>query len=275
MMYEVEGGCTSIVAQDAQGNIMHGRNLDFGLLFGEDWKHLQWTLTEDLRPLLRNIRVMRGGQVVFNTTVFLGYIGIITGSKTGSFSITLNSRIKFERWTDLLAFLEGKDRTGQFLSLAMRDVMTTNSSYSEALDIIQNVKLLGPAYVIIGGASLGDGAIVAREATAVVGHWLLNDAVKAGQNSLVQTNWDIPHEPWYDNRRAPAEHCLRERYNTQIDFRGLFQVLSAHPNRNRLTTHTVLMRPQNGDYEAYFQVCNEPLCAPWLSESLANTSLVV
>merc|ERR1712072_126034 len=30
MAYEITGGCTSIVAQDANGKIFHGRNLDFG-----------------------------------------------------------------------------------------------------------------------------------------------------------------------------------------------------------------------------------------------------
>jgi len=30
MMYELIGFCSSTVAQDAQGNVWHGRNLDFG-----------------------------------------------------------------------------------------------------------------------------------------------------------------------------------------------------------------------------------------------------
>ena len=51
MAYELEGGCTSIVAQDAEGHVLHGRNLDFGLFLGEDWRHLQWTLTEETRSL--------------------------------------------------------------------------------------------------------------------------------------------------------------------------------------------------------------------------------
>ncbi|CAE7381010.1 Asah1, partial [Symbiodinium necroappetens] len=71
MMYEIEGGCTSIVAQDADGHVVHGRNLDFGLFFGEDWKHLQWTLTEDLRPLLRNVHFVRGKTSLYDSTVFL------------------------------------------------------------------------------------------------------------------------------------------------------------------------------------------------------------
>ncbi len=32
--YELEGMCTSIVAQDSNGNVFHARNLDFGLFLG-------------------------------------------------------------------------------------------------------------------------------------------------------------------------------------------------------------------------------------------------
>ena len=35
IMYEVEGACTSIVAESAAGDIFHARNLDFGLFFGK------------------------------------------------------------------------------------------------------------------------------------------------------------------------------------------------------------------------------------------------
>lgn len=38
MAYEVFGLCTSIVAQDTNGHVYHGRNLDFGL-----WPAINWT----------------------------------------------------------------------------------------------------------------------------------------------------------------------------------------------------------------------------------------
>jgi len=34
IFYEVSSFCTSIVAQDQNGNIFHGRNLDFGGFMG-------------------------------------------------------------------------------------------------------------------------------------------------------------------------------------------------------------------------------------------------
>ena len=31
---------------------------------------------------------------------------------------------------------------------------------------------------------------------------------------------DYNQDPWYDNRRSPAEHCLAERFNEEVDFKG-------------------------------------------------------
>lgn len=263
--YELEGGCTSIVAQDDHGRLIHGRNLDFGLFLGEDWKRFQWTLTEDLRPLLRNVRFVRQNRTVFKSTVFLGYVGTLTAVKQGGFSVTVNTRYDNSDWAALRAFLEGKG-SGNFLSLLLRDVMVGNHSFSEALATMRSAKLLGPAYVILGGTGRGEGAVLERGATAVVNETLLSDVAKQGFNSVVQTNWDYNKDPWYDNRRSPAEHCLQERYNRNITFEGMFSVLAAHPNRNRLTTHTALMSAETGDCEAYIQFCNDTLCAPWMEQ---------
>jgi acid ceramidase len=41
IFYEIFTLCTSIVGQDTQGNVYHGRNLDFGLFLG-------WDLTNDV-----------------------------------------------------------------------------------------------------------------------------------------------------------------------------------------------------------------------------------
>mmetsp|Transcript_61649 Transcript_61649/g.137623 ORF Transcript_61649/g.137623 Transcript_61649/m.137623 type:complete len:411 (+) Transcript_61649:4-1236(+) len=267
MMYEIEGGCTSIVAQDENGHVFHGRNLDFGLFFGEDWRRLQWTLTEDLRPLLRNVHFVEGHVPLYSSTIFLGYVGTLTAVKKGAFSVTVNTRYDSSHWASLLAFLEGKG-SGNFLSLTLRDMMVQNSSYAEALKTIQTAPLLGPAYVIVGGAKSGEGAVIERSANGIAGQRLLADVASKGVNSLVQTNWDFGKDPFFDNRRSPAEHCLTERFNTNITFPGLFSVLSARPNRNRLTTYTALMSAETGDLEAYLQFCKELECAPWMTATV-------
>lgn len=41
IFYEVSSLCTSVVGQDANGYIVHGRSLDFGLLMGYDDKNIR------------------------------------------------------------------------------------------------------------------------------------------------------------------------------------------------------------------------------------------
>ncbi len=79
IFYEIFTLCTSIVGEDANGNMLHGRNLDFGLFLGWDIKNDTWKLSEMLRPLIINIEHLKGGVVHYKTVSFVGFVGLITG----------------------------------------------------------------------------------------------------------------------------------------------------------------------------------------------------
>jgi|EP01043_Picozoa_sp_COSAG02_P111673 acid ceramidase len=66
--YELTGLCTSFVAQAADGHILHGRNLDFGLFMGSDPTTHSWKLTQLLRDVLVNVEFVRGGRPLYNAT---------------------------------------------------------------------------------------------------------------------------------------------------------------------------------------------------------------
>lgn len=72
--YEIEGVCTSIVAQDESGNLYHARNLDFGLFFGWDKGNHTWKLAELLRPLLFNAIFVKGGKEQYRSVAFGGTV---------------------------------------------------------------------------------------------------------------------------------------------------------------------------------------------------------
>ena len=50
IFYEAFSACTSIVAKNGSGGVVHARNMDFGLFLGFDFKNMTWSLTEALRP---------------------------------------------------------------------------------------------------------------------------------------------------------------------------------------------------------------------------------
>merc|ERR1712032_1595835 len=51
----------------------------------------------------------------------------------------------------LLAWITGVDRSGHFLTFMTRDAFQQDSTFEAAVQRANTTKLLGPAYVIIGG----------------------------------------------------------------------------------------------------------------------------
>jgi hypothetical protein len=51
LFYELAHLCTSIVAEDPQGRLVHGRTLDFGVVLGWDRHRHGWLLTQQLRAV--------------------------------------------------------------------------------------------------------------------------------------------------------------------------------------------------------------------------------
>jgi len=261
--YEVLGGCTSIVAESPDGKIYHGRNLDFGL--GPfNISEMQWQLTDALRPLLVNLHFQKGGKTLYSTTQYAGYVGLLTGFKKGGFSITVNSRFDNNYDHYLAQWLKDKTDTANFLSFLTRTTMEKASDFKSALNILTHSNMVGPSYIIIGGVASGEGAIVTNDPNTTVAR----DVKKLGEGNstffVLQTNYDNwVTPPFFDNRREPADDCMKRVGTKNVDIESLYNVLHAHPNRNRLTTYTTLFDVAEGHMEASVQYCEEKGCVPW------------
>lgn len=79
-VYEYGAFCTSIVARQADGTIIHGRNLDFAL-------------TKYIRNLTYHAEFYDGEHFKYSANMFAGHMGVFTGFKSGGFSISENERI--------------------------------------------------------------------------------------------------------------------------------------------------------------------------------------
>lgn len=76
-LYELESWCTSIIAQQANGTIIHSRNLDFDF-------------ADEMRKITFNARFIKDGKYKFDAVMFAGTIGLYTGFKEGAYSISEN-----------------------------------------------------------------------------------------------------------------------------------------------------------------------------------------
>ncbi len=95
--------CTSIIAQTANGTLYHARNLDYYFPV--------------LQRLTAQVDFMENGKVLYTGTVFVGYVGLLTGKKPNGFSVSLNQRNNGEWWMNLLqAVSTGTHGSASFLT---------------------------------------------------------------------------------------------------------------------------------------------------------------
>jgi acid ceramidase len=76
-----------------------------------------------LRPLLVNVNFTRGGKVVFQSTQYAGYVGVLTGM-SDKFSVTIDDRFALNGgFAGIIDWFRG-DRKQKWVSLLTRCVMT-------------------------------------------------------------------------------------------------------------------------------------------------------
>jgi len=268
LAYEVLGGCTSIVAQDAAGDIIHGRNLDFGM--GPfNFTEGQWELTDALRPLIYNVNFTRGGKTVFTGVHYAGYIGVLTHVKKGAFSLSIDSRFDDTYEHYLVQWLKNKKDNANFLSFLTRQAFETQNTYADAVEFLSHHVMVGPSYVIVAGLEKGEGCVITNEPndTKSLDVWPIAQGLPPGGSPfyVLQTNYDHwVKPPFFDNRQTSAEDCMKKLGPTGISKETMYNVLHAEPNRNRLTTFTTLLQAKTGLMETSLQWCTElPGCWPW------------
>nr|AAI53435.1 Asah1a protein [Danio rerio] len=261
IFYEVFTVCTSLVAEDINGNIYHGRNLDFGLFMGWDRQNKTWTLTEKLKPLVVNINFERKNQTVFKSTSFAGYVGMLTGIRPGELTITMNERFDFDGgYIGILDWIFG-NRDGMWTGFLTRRVLENSTSYEDAKDQLSQTKLLAPVYFILGGNRTGQGCVITRTRINTLDIWELD--LMLGRWYVLETNYDHWDKPMFlDDRRTPAMKCMNQTTQANISLASIYNVLSTKPVLNKLTTYTSLMEVSTGTLESYVRDCPNP-CTPW------------
>lgn len=231
ILYDISAACTSIVAEDEEGHIYHGRNLDY-----------QFT------PLLQNITLIanfqKGGKTIYTGTTYAAYVGLLTGQRPHQFSISLDQRSAGEMWMNIATAL--LFRNASIVSFVIRNTLENEKSFKDAYDVLTKTIFIAPSYLIMAGAKSGEGVVITRNRIVTRDSWKL-DPPK--QWFLVETNydhWEPP--PSGDDRRDPAIQHMNEIGRNNITLNSLFSVLTIPPVLNKRTTYTTLMSPATGKY---------------------------
>eukprot|EP00800_Vazella_pourtalesii_P018086 TRINITY_DN5709_c0_g2_i1.p1 TRINITY_DN5709_c0_g2~~TRINITY_DN5709_c0_g2_i1.p1 ORF type:complete len:352 (-),score=84.32 TRINITY_DN5709_c0_g2_i1:67-1122(-) len=228
ILHEITSFCTSIVVEDKNGGIIHGRNLDFGL-------------TNTLKDSVIVVDVKRNGNVLCTGVTYAGYVGFFTGVKHMAFSLSANDRDSGTLLENVLELL--LNREGKFVGLVMRELLERDTvGYTEALLELETVELIAPCYVILGGVSPGEGAVITRGRLAEIGVRFIDTSNDKWY--VLETNFDW-WNPAGDNRRAAAIRALETAGRDGMSREGLYRVLSSPHVCNNLTTFTAVMSAAN------------------------------
>lgn len=233
--YEFIAACTSIVGQHVNGTMFHGRNVDFGI--------------PSLRNITVNVNFTKGGELLYQGTTFVGYVGLLTGMRPGAFSLSLNQRNTHSGnlWDNLAeAIFHGAHST----AFLYRSLLESPLDYDNALHRLATTPLIAPGYHTIAGTHSGQGAVVSRSRNTAVDVWTIhkNSSKQDGAWFLVQTNDDHWLPPQDERREATNRNMNSSCSPETLSSKQLFQVLSTPPTLNRGTIHTTLMTPGTGEY---------------------------
>ncbi|GMR62190.1 hypothetical protein PMAYCL1PPCAC_32385 [Pristionchus mayeri] len=215
-------GCTGILACDENGRILHGRNLDYMM-----------------QNLLRNITILvdfyRGEKLVYSGTTFAFYTGLLTGQRPGGFTVSLNQRYSGSFTENLLAAVVTKFQNP--VSFLIRRTLDEESSFARAVDRLSSTHIIAPCYMIVGGMTEYEGAIISRD------RWSAADVQTLNETNwfLVQTNFDHWNEENDDGRKPTAVELLSELDRSDLNATSIFEILSAPPVRNDLTIFSGVM----------------------------------
>jgi acid ceramidase len=280
--YEIMGFCTSVTAQDANGHMFHGRNLDFGLFLGSNFssgpnENFQWTNTDLLRQTTVLTDFMKEGKVLYSSVTYVGYVGLLTGVRKGGVTVTVDTRFDDNYDSFLNSWLHDASDTASLLAQALRSQIendTTGTDFEAYCSTLGATRLVGPAYAIIGGPNAGQGMVITitPNSTVPVDTWRItdDDAMPASAPTsekfyVLQTNydhWESP--PKIDDRQTAAFDCMDNVITVNgVSKESIYDLLAAMPNRNRLTTYTAVMDCAEGTLQATLQYCYEDACSPW------------
>ncbi|XP_007495752.2 N-acylethanolamine-hydrolyzing acid amidase-like [Monodelphis domestica] len=230
MIYESSMLCTSILVQDANGHIYHGRNLDFVSGTG-------------LRNITVDVQFIKNGQIAYTGTTFIGYVGLWTGQSPYKFTVTGNQRQK-DQWQKNAT--ETLFKTHYPPGWFIRKTLEEAKDYKDAVRRLSNQPLITNVYCIVGGINAWEGVVISRNRTDPVDFWLLNPK---GEWFLVQINCDhwVKCPRTTEFRKIPASKAFNEAGPENINLYKLYEILSLCPILSDITVYTTVMSAANPD----------------------------
>ncbi|KAL4460411.1 hypothetical protein ABPG74_000162 [Tetrahymena malaccensis] len=229
-MYDLENmGCTSVIIRQPDNKLFHARNLDY-------------SFQQEISQLAIQAHWMRNGKIIYKSETLVGFVSLITVTKVGQFSISINYRTSDSRQNNINALI--KDFYYQGIYLPQIAVDQANN-FDEAVNILKNMNVSSPIYFIVSGLEGNQGVVIERNRQSVQNVYTLSES----DWFLVQTNSDRSNTKIKDYRYLQAikniqalgqQNCTKENL--------LNKVMSIFPSKNTLTISTSVYSAYDGDF---------------------------
>ena len=231
------GLCTSIVAQRADGHVVHGRNLD-------------WNLPESVRAIMIDIDFIKGGKKLFRASGSPGVAGTLHGLSHagGGWSVTIDARGKGGKL--LVNMLQSLLVHSMTPTQHMRKVLEEATGYDDAVRRLATSPQIDENYFIVAGGAPAEGAVITRGREKAVDVWRIDPTKPDGWYRL-QTNYDHWNPaPIADDRRTPGVKLMNTLGKGGVSAQSMFRVINTWPVFNYHTDFSVVIVPSEGYYNS-------------------------
>jgi hypothetical protein len=233
------GLCTSIVAQRADGHVVHGRNLD-------------WNLPESVRAIMVDIDFVKGGKKLFRASGSPGVAGTLHGLSHagGGWSVTIDARGKGGKL--LVNMLQSLLVHSMTPTQHMRQVLEEATGYEDAVQRLSASPQIDMNYFIVAGAAPAEGAVITRGREKAVDVWRIDPKQPDGNGWYrLQTNYDHWNPaPVADDRRTPGVQMMNAVGRAGMSAQSMFGVINTWPVFNYHTDFSVVIVPSEGLYNS-------------------------
>jgi len=132
--------CTSIIARQPDGTLIHGRNMDFAF-------------PDAMRNASYIGQFYRSGELLYEAVMFGGYVGVASASRLGKYTLTLNAR-NVKKGVEEYFNIMGRIYMGlPEVGIATRDAIESSDSYEAIRDAWSATGTAVPMYLILAGLS--------------------------------------------------------------------------------------------------------------------------
>lgn len=221
LLYEINAGCTTVVAE-VEGKCTMFRTMDWPMDF--------------LKDITINLNCTNKGKTVYRATTWVGYVGILTGySEIDKYAVAINYRKNTT--PSIMGLLQNIIMLRWPVGYLVRDTLE-KSNYENALYRFNMSSLISPTYITIA-KNVDDCHLLVRDydrCTTVL-----------SRLPLIQTNVDFdksaPDILFSNKRRALCSEIFERDDKSLADYSSQLDIF---PIQNAETIYTNVIIPETG-----------------------------